>query len=72
MIIAAIIFWQIVGFSVGAPWYSELFSARLRYSDASLGFQIGVASPRIREAHRPTWARADLNGVECDHQNSFT
>jgi MHS family shikimate/dehydroshikimate transporter-like MFS transporter len=26
----------------GAPWYSELFSARLRYS-ASLGFQIGAA-----------------------------
>jgi MFS transporter, MHS family, shikimate and dehydroshikimate transport protein len=42
-IIAAIIFGQIVGFSVGAPWYSELFSARLRYSGASLGFQIGAA-----------------------------
>jgi MFS transporter, MHS family, shikimate and dehydroshikimate transport protein len=42
-IIAAIIFGQIVGFGVGAPWYSELFSARLRYSGASLGFQIGAA-----------------------------
>jgi MFS transporter, MHS family, shikimate and dehydroshikimate transport protein len=29
-IIAAIIFGQIVGFGVGAPWYSELFSARCR------------------------------------------
>jgi MFS transporter, MHS family, shikimate and dehydroshikimate transport protein len=42
-IIAAIIFGQIVGFSVGAPWCSELFAARLRYSGASLGFQIGAA-----------------------------
>jgi len=42
-IIVAITFGQIVGFSVGAPWYSELFSARLRYSGASLGFQIGAA-----------------------------
>jgi len=42
-VIAAIIFGQIVGFSVGAPWYSELFAARLRYSGASLGFQIGAA-----------------------------
>src|SRR6201986_2650468 len=42
-IMAAIIFGQIVGFGVGAPWYSELFSARLRYSGASLGFQIGAA-----------------------------
>jgi MHS family shikimate/dehydroshikimate transporter-like MFS transporter len=42
-VIAAIIFGQIVGFGVGAPWYSELFSARLRYSGASLGFQIGAA-----------------------------
>ncbi len=32
-----------MGFSVGAPWYSELFAARLRYSGASLGFQIGAA-----------------------------
>jgi MHS family shikimate/dehydroshikimate transporter-like MFS transporter len=42
-IIAAIIFGQMIGFGVGAPWYSELFSARLRYSGASLGFQIGAA-----------------------------
>ncbi len=42
-IIAAIIFGQMIGFGVGAPWYCELFSARLRYSGASLGFQIGAA-----------------------------
>jgi MFS transporter, MHS family, shikimate and dehydroshikimate transport protein len=42
-VVAAIIFGQIVGFGVGAPWYAELFSARLRYSGASLGFQIGAA-----------------------------
>ncbi len=34
---------QMVGFGVGAPWYSELFPARMRYSGASLGFQIGAA-----------------------------
>ena len=34
---------QMVGFSVGAPWYSEMFPTRLRYSGASLGFQIGAA-----------------------------
>jgi hypothetical protein len=27
---------------------------------------------KILEAPRPTRARAALNGVECDHQNSFT
>src|SRR5262249_48572826 len=42
-IVAAITFGQMVGFAVGAPWYSELFAARLRYSGASLGFQIGAA-----------------------------
>jgi MHS family shikimate/dehydroshikimate transporter-like MFS transporter len=42
-IIVAIIFGQMIGFGVGAPWYSELFSARLRYSGASLGFQLGAA-----------------------------
>jgi MHS family shikimate/dehydroshikimate transporter-like MFS transporter len=42
-IVAAITFGQMVGFGVGAPWYSELFTARLRYSGASLGFQIGAA-----------------------------
>jgi len=42
-IVAAIILGQMVGFGIGAPWYSELFSARMRYSGASLGFQIGAA-----------------------------
>jgi MHS family shikimate/dehydroshikimate transporter-like MFS transporter len=42
-IVAAITFGQMVGFGVGAPWYAELFAARLRYSGASLGFQIGAA-----------------------------
>jgi MFS transporter, MHS family, shikimate and dehydroshikimate transport protein len=42
-VIAAITFGQIIGFGVGAPWYAELFAARLRYSGASLGFQIGAA-----------------------------
>lgn len=32
-----------VMFGTGAPWYSELFTARLRYSGASLGFQVGAA-----------------------------
>ena len=39
----AITFGQMVGFAVGASWYSELLVARLRYSGASLGFQIGAA-----------------------------
>ena len=42
-IIVAVIFGQMVMFGIGAPWYSELFSARLRYSGASLGFQVGAA-----------------------------
>jgi MHS family shikimate/dehydroshikimate transporter-like MFS transporter len=42
-IVVAISFGQMVMFGVGAPWYSELFSARLRYSGASLGFQVGAA-----------------------------
>jgi MHS family shikimate/dehydroshikimate transporter-like MFS transporter len=42
-IVAAITFGQMIGFGVGAPWYSELFTGRLRYSGASLGFQIGAA-----------------------------
>jgi len=41
--IAAIVFGQMIGFGVGAPWYSEMFAARLRYSGASFGFQIGAA-----------------------------
>jgi MFS transporter, MHS family, shikimate and dehydroshikimate transport protein len=42
-IVAAISFGQMVMFGIGAPWYSELFTARLRYSGASLGFQVGAA-----------------------------
>jgi MFS transporter, MHS family, shikimate and dehydroshikimate transport protein len=42
-IVAAIVFGQMIGFGVGAPWYSEMFAARMRYSGASLGFQIGAA-----------------------------
>jgi MHS family shikimate/dehydroshikimate transporter-like MFS transporter len=42
-IIVAIILGQMVGFGVGASWYPELFSGRMRYTGASLGFQIGAA-----------------------------
>jgi MFS transporter, MHS family, shikimate and dehydroshikimate transport protein len=42
-VVAAITFGQMIGFGVGAPWYAELFTGRLRYSGASLGFQIGAA-----------------------------
>ena len=42
-IVLAITFGQMIGFGVGAPWYAELFAGRLRYSGASLGFQIGAA-----------------------------
>jgi MHS family shikimate/dehydroshikimate transporter-like MFS transporter len=42
-IVAAIIFGQMIGFAVGAAWYTELFAAPMRYSGASLGFQIGAA-----------------------------
>jgi MHS family shikimate/dehydroshikimate transporter-like MFS transporter len=42
-VLAAVVFGQIIGFGVGAPWYAELFTAKLRYSGASLGFQIGAA-----------------------------
>ncbi len=42
-IVAAITFGQMIGFAVGAPWYTELFAAPMRYSGASLGFQIGTA-----------------------------
>ncbi|OKO69739.1 MFS transporter [Bradyrhizobium sp. NAS96.2] len=42
-IVVAITFGQMIGFAVGPSWYSELFAARLRYSGASLGFQIGAA-----------------------------
>ena len=50
---------------MGAPWYSVLFPARLRYCGASLGFQIGAAisgglSPVVAAAllawsGGPTW-----------------
>ncbi|MES5487252.1 MFS transporter [Bradyrhizobium sp. INPA03-11B] len=42
-IVIAITFGQMIGFAVGPSWYSELFAAQLRYSGASLGFQIGAA-----------------------------
>ncbi len=42
-IVVAITFGQMIGFGVGAPWYAELFAGRLRYSGASLGFQVGAA-----------------------------
>lgn len=42
-IIIAISCGQLVMFGTGAPFYSELFKARLRYTGASLGFQIGAA-----------------------------
>jgi MFS transporter, MHS family, shikimate and dehydroshikimate transport protein len=61
-IVVAISFGQMVMFGIGAPWYSELFTARLRYSGASLGFQVGAAlsgglSPLIA-ASLMTWAGA--------------
>jgi MFS transporter, MHS family, shikimate and dehydroshikimate transport protein len=59
-IVVAISFGQMVMFGIGAPWYSELFTARLRYTGASLGFQVGAAlsgglSPLIA-ASLMTWA----------------
>ena len=36
-------FGQGIMFGTGAAWMSELFDARLRYSGASLGFQVGAA-----------------------------
>jgi len=42
-IVVAISLGQNVMFGIGAPWYSELFTVRLRYSGASLGFQFGAA-----------------------------
>lgn len=61
-IVAAISFGQMVMFGIGAPWYSELFTAKLRYSGASLGFQVGAAlsgglSPLIA-ASLMAWAGA--------------
>jgi MHS family shikimate/dehydroshikimate transporter-like MFS transporter len=61
-IVVAISFGQMVMFGIGAPWYSELFTVKLRYSGASLGFQVGAAisggfSPLIA-ASLMTWAGA--------------
>jgi MHS family shikimate/dehydroshikimate transporter-like MFS transporter len=42
-VVLGITFGQMIMFGIGASWYSELFSARLRYSGASLGFQLGAA-----------------------------
>ncbi len=42
-IVVALCFGWLVMFAVGAAFYAELFTARLRYSGASLGFQIGAA-----------------------------
>src|ERR1700730_17656613 len=42
-VVAAITFGHMIGFGVGAPWLSNVQSARLRYSGASFGFQIGAA-----------------------------
>ena len=39
----ALSFGQGIMFGTGAAWMSELFEARLRYSGASLGFQVGAA-----------------------------
>jgi MHS family shikimate/dehydroshikimate transporter-like MFS transporter len=43
IIVVTITFCQMIMFGVGAPWYAELFAARMRYSGASLGFQVGAA-----------------------------
>ncbi|MCJ2042548.1 MHS family MFS transporter [Methylobacterium sp. J-059] len=42
-IAVALSFGQGIMFGTGAAWMSELFDARLRYSGASLGFQVGAA-----------------------------
>lgn len=39
----ALSFGQGIMFGTGAAWMSELFDARLRYTGASLGFQVGAA-----------------------------
>ncbi|WP_436266759.1 MFS transporter [Methylobacterium fujisawaense] len=39
----ALSFGQGIMFGTGAAWMSEMFHARLRYSGASLGFQVGAA-----------------------------
>jgi len=40
---AALNFGQGIMFAAEAAWVSELFTSRLRYSGASLGFQLGAA-----------------------------
>ena len=62
-------FGQMVVFGIGAPWYSELFDARLRYSGASLGFQVGAAlsgglTPLIA-ASLMAWAAAPPGRSRC-------
>ncbi len=50
---------QGVMFAIGAAWMSELFDARLRYSGASLGFQVGAAlsgAASRRSLPQPCWA----------------
>lgn len=64
-VVAGISFGQMIMFGIGAPWYSELFPARLRYSGASLGFQIGaalsggltplIAATLVKWSGGPTW-----------------
>jgi MFS transporter, MHS family, shikimate and dehydroshikimate transport protein len=55
-IVAAITFGQMVGFGVGASWYSELFTAPLRYSGASLGFQISGGLTPFAAATFMAWS----------------
>jgi MFS family permease len=79
-IVAAITFGQMVGFGVGAPFYSELFATRLRYSGASpdrggdLGRTDAFRSGRTGGLERRRdMARLDLSdrrGAHHDHCDS--
>jgi MFS transporter, MHS family, shikimate and dehydroshikimate transport protein len=40
--VGAIVFGPMISYAVGGPWYAEMFPTRLRYSGASLGFQVGA------------------------------
>jgi len=40
--VVVVVLAPMISLGVGASWYSELFPARLRYSGASLGFQVGA------------------------------
>ena len=51
-IVAAIVFGQMIGFSVGAPWYSELFAAPRRYSGASAALPRSWGLLRKSNPHR--------------------